>query len=199
MSDELEIVKRLLAATYTEYVVPRGDVKWLVTEIERLQDQNERLLTQNEAWRADFALVVQSRDDARAEIERLRVGAYMDYEDDLREVRAEVERLREELTNEDYEDVTRERDEARAEVKRLRDALDEIRATAALHYIGGAFDPEHMRAIANYVIGTLDGENAPDLNDQPPPVLVTEVERLRSFVQRVRLDLIALGGETDES
>ncbi len=60
---------------------------------------------------------------------------------------------------------------AEAEVERLRAALDEIRQAATLHYVGGAFDPMHMRAIANFAIGTLDGEDAPDLDDQPPPVL----------------------------
>jgi hypothetical protein len=75
---------------------------------------------------------------------------------------------------------------AEAEVERLRAALDEIRQAATLHYVGGAFDPMHMRAIANFAIGTLDGEDAPDLDDQPPPVLVEELNESCAAVQRVR-------------
>ena len=48
------------------------------------------------------------------------------------------------------------------EVERLRDALEQIRRTTALHYLGNAFDPEHMRAISNYCAGILDGEKMPD-------------------------------------
>lgn len=44
----------------------------------------------------------------------------------------------------------------------LREALENVRRVAALHFLGGAFDPEHMRAIANYCAGVLNGEPVPD-------------------------------------
>lgn len=49
-----------------------------------------------------------------------------------------------------------------AEIAPLREALDNVRRITALHYLGGGFDPEHMRAISNYCAGILNGESAPD-------------------------------------
>lgn len=43
-------------------------------------------------------------------------------------------------------------------------ALKWIRFKANLHYIGDAFDPEHMREIANLAANTLAG-NKPQLPD----------------------------------
>ena len=37
-------------------------------------------------------------------------------------------------------------------------ALHWIRHTAGLHYIGDAFDPEHMRELANFAVAALRGE-----------------------------------------
>jgi hypothetical protein len=52
--------------------------------------------------------------------------------------------------------------------KDLEDALDNIRSVAGLHYIGGGFDPEHMRAISNYCAGILNKEEIPeDLSKAP--------------------------------
>lgn len=45
---------------------------------------------------------------------------------------------------------------------RYRNALLWIRTIAGLHYFGGAFNPEHMRALANLAALTLDGKDLPD-------------------------------------
>lgn len=45
----------------------------------------------------------------------------------------------------------------------LANALEHIRVAAVLHYAGGAFDPEHMRAIANLATEALNGGTIPPL------------------------------------
>lgn len=45
---------------------------------------------------------------------------------------------------------------------RYRNALMWIRHTAGIHYLGGAFDPEHMRDLANMAIAALQGKDFPD-------------------------------------
>ena len=69
-----------------------------------------------------------------------------------------------------------------AENERLRNGLAVIARAAGLHYYGGAFDPEHMRVIANYAIGLRNGEANPgDLDEAPPSVLAEEaVEEVRA-------------------
>lgn len=55
-----------------------------------------------------------------------------------------------------------------AREKQLEEALGTIRKYAALNYIGAGFEPEHMRAIANYCVGILAGEELPkDLENAP--------------------------------
>jgi hypothetical protein len=41
-------------------------------------------------------------------------------------------------------------------------ALRWIRTVAGMHYLGGAFDPEHMRAIANMAADAIAGKPLPD-------------------------------------
>ncbi len=53
----------------------------------------------------------------------------------------------------------------RCSVENLTNALEHIRLAATLHYVGGAFDPEHMRSIANVAIAALSGEDIPALPD----------------------------------
>lgn len=50
-------------------------------------------------------------------------------------------------------------------IENLTHALDHIRLGASLHYLGQAFEPEHMRAIANLAIDALNGETIPPLPD----------------------------------
>lgn len=46
--------------------------------------------------------------------------------------------------------------------ERYKNALMWIRVIAGLHYVGGAFDPEHMRTIANMAVDALEGKDLPD-------------------------------------
>lgn len=43
----------------------------------------------------------------------------------------------------------------------LFNALEQIRRIASLHYLGGAFDPEHMRTLANIAADALNGRDIP--------------------------------------
>jgi hypothetical protein len=54
--------------------------------------------------------------------------------------------------------------ELAARARRLAAALKWIRFEAGLHYLGQAFDPEHMRSIANMAADAL-GNRAPELPD----------------------------------
>jgi hypothetical protein len=49
---------------------------------------------------------------------------------------------------------------------RYRNALLWIRTLAGMHYYGGAFDPEHMRAIANLAGNALAGKDLPDCEER---------------------------------
>lgn len=44
-------------------------------------------------------------------------------------------------------------------------ALDQIKAIATLHYIGGAFDPEHMRTLAIIAADAMNGREIPPVPD----------------------------------
>lgn len=49
---------------------------------------------------------------------------------------------------------------------RYRNALEWIRMVAGMHYLGGAFDPEHMRNLANIAADALDGRrDLPDFEE----------------------------------
>jgi hypothetical protein len=56
-------------------------------------------------------------------------------------------------------------EEPQLELDNLRNALDHIRSAASLHYLGAAFEPEHMRGIANLCIDALNGEDIPPMPD----------------------------------
>lgn len=64
-----------------------------------------------------------------------------------------------------------------AELERLREALENVRKVATLHFLGAAFDPEHMRSIANYCAGVLNGESIPDDLDDAPEAYFLQVLR----------------------
>jgi hypothetical protein len=53
-------------------------------------------------------------------------------------------------------------DERKTPEYRYRNALLWIRTIAGLHYFGDAFNPEHMRALANIAADALDGKDVPD-------------------------------------
>ena len=50
--------------------------------------------------------------------------------------------------------------------QQYENALQWIRTVAGLHYFGGAFDPEHMRHIANIASRALAGEELPDFGER---------------------------------
>ena len=50
--------------------------------------------------------------------------------------------------------------------QRYRNALLWIRTIAGMHYFGGAFDPEHMRALANLAANALAGRDLPDFEER---------------------------------
>jgi len=54
------------------------------------------------------------------------------------------------------------REHEAAEAQRFRNALIWVRHVAGLHYLGGAFDPEHMRDLANMATAALQGKDLPD-------------------------------------
>ncbi len=49
--------------------------------------------------------------------------------------------------------------------QRYRNALLWLRLIAFGHYFGGAFDPEHMRDLANVAARALNGEDLPDFDE----------------------------------
>lgn len=57
------------------------------------------------------------------------------------------------------EDIARQRD-----VDNLRNGLDRIRLLAGIHYLGGAFMPEHMRDLANLAVDALNGKEIPPID-----------------------------------
>jgi hypothetical protein len=48
---------------------------------------------------------------------------------------------------------------------RCLNALKWIRMIAGMHYFGGAFDPEHMRSLANVAANAIDGRDIPDFEE----------------------------------
>jgi hypothetical protein len=64
-----------------------------------------------------------------------------------------------------YERMWDELDQLRADTDRLSNALKWIRQNATLHYMGGAFDPEHMGELANQATAALNGEPVPDYDE----------------------------------
>lgn len=61
-------------------------------------------------------------------------------------------------------DAYRDNDRLTSRVARLENFLAWIRFQAGLHYMGGAFDPEHMRALANLAADALDGTKPDEPN-----------------------------------
>lgn len=83
------------------------------------------------------------------------------------------------------------------DLAQLQDALETVRRVTALHYLGGGFDPEHMRAISNYCAAILDGESVPDDLSVAPEAYFIGVLRENGWEVR-RLDLSPHEPEEDE-
>lgn len=49
--------------------------------------------------------------------------------------------------------------------QRYRNALVWVQHVAGLHYLGGAFDPEHMRDLANLAATALQDKDLPDYDE----------------------------------
>jgi hypothetical protein len=60
-----------------------------------------------------------------------------------------------------------------------RNALEQIRVIAVLHYIGAAFEPEHMRTLANIAADALDDRPIP-----APPDPEEIAERAREWADK---------------
>lgn len=76
-------------------------------------------------------------------------------------------------------------DKRRLELEALRAGLEKVRVAATLHYMGQAYDPAHMRAIANVCIALLNGEEEPkDLDEAPLPSITVENLALKGALER---------------
>ena len=62
-------------------------------------------------------------------------------------------------------DLERQYNVAREHEERYRNALLWVRTVAGMHYLGGAFEPEHMRDLANLAANALDGTDLPDCEE----------------------------------
>jgi hypothetical protein len=49
--------------------------------------------------------------------------------------------------------------------ERYENALKWIRLISGMHYFGGAFEPEHMRGLANIAANALLGTDLPDFDE----------------------------------
>lgn len=74
------------------------------------------------------------------------------------------------------------------EIDRLRRDLHGIYQLAALHFMGGAFDPGHMRVLANMAAVSLGAEEADPSEDEPPYLRVSQ--RLGMPLTSLQADLI---------
>lgn len=79
------------------------------------------------------------------------------------------------------------------EAERLANYLQWIRLIAGLHYFGGAFDPEHMRTLANMASDALAGKELPDFED----AMRKSRKKARKWADRLGPELVS-DEETDE-
>jgi hypothetical protein len=79
---------------------------------------------------------------------------------------------------------------------RYRNALLWIRSIAGLHYFGDAFDPEHMRRLANLAAEALDprGREIPDFEQRMAAAKV----RAREMADALGFELLGDDDEDDE-
>lgn len=62
-------------------------------------------------------------------------------------------------------------------------ALDQIRRIASLHYLGGAFDPEHMRTLANIATDALNGREIPPVGEPSDEVRETCIRMAEEYAK----------------
>ena len=70
--------------------------------------------------------------------------------------------------------------------QRYRNALLWIRTIAGMHYFGGAFNPEHMRTLANLAADALAGKDVPDFEER----MAESKRRAREMADGLGIDLI---------
>lgn len=76
---------------------------------------------------------------------------------------------------------------------RYRNALLWIRTLAGMHYLGGAFGPEHMRDLANVAANALAGADLPDFTERMSAAL----QEGRELAAKLGFDL-ARGDEEED-
>ncbi len=68
----------------------------------------------------------------------------------------------------------------------LLNALEQIRRIATLHYLGGAFDPDHMRTLANIAVDALNGRDIPPVaepSDEMREACISMAEEYAKWVE----------------
>lgn len=64
-------------------------------------------------------------------------------------------------------------------------ALEQIRIIASLHYLGGAFDPEHMRTLATIAVDALNGREIPPVPEVTDEVRQKCIEQAQEYARWV--------------
>lgn len=80
---------------------------------------------------------------------------------------------------------------------RYGNALKWIRHIAGLHYFGAAFDPEHMRTLANVAADALDARTGRDLPDYEEAMTTAQVHA-REMAESLGIQLLGADEEDDE-
>ena len=78
--------------------------------------------------------------------------------------------------------------------QRYRNALIWIRTIAGLHYFGDAFNPEHMRALANLAADALDGRDVRDFEES----MAESKQRAREMADALGIELLGEDDGSDE-
>jgi hypothetical protein len=79
---------------------------------------------------------------------------------------------------------------------RYENALKWIRLIAGLHYFGGAFEPEHMRTLANLAADALAGtRDLPDFEEAQE----RSKRKASEWAEKLALNLVDEPGDSDGS
>lgn len=80
----------------------------------------------------------------------------------------------------------------------FENALKWIRQVALLHYIGGAFESEHMRDIANVAAKVMNGKELPDYDEAMAKADLRTAELYASFREHLDPDEDARDEDLDD-
>jgi hypothetical protein len=89
------------------------------------------------------------------------------------------------------QDLEREYGLAREHEERYRNALLWVRTIAGMHYLGGAFEPEHMRDLANLAANALTGRDLADFEESA----VKARKKAAKWAERFGRELAEQGAE----